>query len=451
MKFHIVTNVWGTRHVAFFLDVTLRNVLSPGNLPAMGAYGDVTYRIFTTVSGERQIRDSRYFAALTEVCDVEFVTPLGDRMPDVVWHVHWFHRSAAEAKLAGACPVFVPPDTLWTDGSLRTFAARLAEGYKGVACPFLLVNSDTLTPSLQAFEDGAALTIDAAEIARLGLQHLHPLHMLAMPGAPHARPAFEMHRSVDAHTMVSNYAVRELVAFDPSRCPITFLWYAGGDADPDGIYFGDDSDDMLMLSVDPIGKYPQNYILNHSLGAIDLARTSIHPLNDTAQTRSFIRKPVRIHSAPASAPKLRRTEAKAKTAAIEMEAGRRALQLVREMNQAGARRMAQLLSVAIFETPILRRWRRDEPLDAIALSDGCFRGDLRVYADSLVRQGNEPELMSFLQGLVVGQKQPGRLQVGARSVDISWRDDGSLSVAGQVPAHGPIHIEGTRLWILDQI
>ena len=223
MKFHIVTNVWGTRHVAFFLDVTLRNVLSPGNLPAMGAYGDVTYRIFTTVSGERQIRDSRYFAALTEVCDVEFVTPLGDRMPDVVWHVHWFHRSAAEAKLAGACPVFVPPDTLWTDGSLRTFAARLAEGYKGVACPFLLVNSDTLTPSLQAFEDGAALTIDAAEIARLGLQHLHPLHMLAMPGAPHARPAFEMHRSVDAHTMVSNYAVRELVAFDPSRCPITFL------------------------------------------------------------------------------------------------------------------------------------------------------------------------------------------------------------------------------------
>jgi hypothetical protein len=33
---------------------------------------------------------------------VEFLTPLGQKTPDVSWHVHWFHRSAAEAKAAGA-------------------------------------------------------------------------------------------------------------------------------------------------------------------------------------------------------------------------------------------------------------------------------------------------------------------------------------------------------------
>jgi hypothetical protein len=33
--FHVVSNVWGDSHVDLFLDLTLPNVLSPGNLPAL--------------------------------------------------------------------------------------------------------------------------------------------------------------------------------------------------------------------------------------------------------------------------------------------------------------------------------------------------------------------------------------------------------------------------------
>ena len=102
----------------------------------MKDYGLVTYRIFTDLAGKTQIIESSLYSVLCDFCTVEFVTPLGERFPSVEWHVHWFQRSAAEAKLAGACPVFVPPDTLWADGSLGYFAARLAEGMSALPVRF---------------------------------------------------------------------------------------------------------------------------------------------------------------------------------------------------------------------------------------------------------------------------------------------------------------------------
>ena len=101
MLFHIITNVWGERHVDLYLDLTLPNVLSPGNLPALARRHDIVYRFFTTPEARAQIERSMLFARLADTCTVEFLTPLGQKTPDVSWHVHWFHRSAAEAKAAG--------------------------------------------------------------------------------------------------------------------------------------------------------------------------------------------------------------------------------------------------------------------------------------------------------------------------------------------------------------
>lgn len=445
MHFHIVTNVWGERHVAFFLDVTLRNVLSARNLPAMGAYGRVTYRIFTTLAGQHQISQSPIFKALTAVCEVEFVTPLGDRTPDVVWHVHWFHRSTAEAKLAGACPVFIPPDTLWTDGSLEFFAQKLAEGYDGVACPFLLVNSDTLVSELEAYDDGTAITLTGAETSRLGLRHLHPLHMLAMPGAPHARPGFEMHWAADSNVMHSRYAVRELVAFDPNKCPITFLWYAGGGPSDARVYFGDDSDDMLMLSVDPISKYPQNYILGHSMDPIDLSRTTMHPLNDTGHTRAFVREDVRIHGDDSEANT--RQQSKSLAAAIEMEAGRRALQIVRALEQNGATQLAKLVSVAIFETPLLRRWRDDEPLDFVAFTDRLLAQTFGEELLRLVEPGREAKLRAFLMSLRVPKGESAVVSLGDADVSIDWTETDRPKLATSSQLANSLDIEGSTVWL----
>ncbi|MBV8701659.1 MAG: hypothetical protein JO052_27995, partial [Bradyrhizobium sp.] len=83
MLFHIITNVWGERHVDLFLDFALPNVLSPGNLPALVRRHDVVYRFFTSPEGRAQIERSALFARLVDTCAVEFLTPLGQRTPDV--------------------------------------------------------------------------------------------------------------------------------------------------------------------------------------------------------------------------------------------------------------------------------------------------------------------------------------------------------------------------------
>jgi hypothetical protein len=125
--FHVTTNVWGAHHTELFINLTLPNVLSPRNLPALAQQGDVRYRIFTTPSSKDKIQTSKVGQQLASLLNVEFLTPL-DRTPESIWHIHWFHRAAAEAKVAGASVIFVPPDTLWTDGAFQHIGEHIAAG-----------------------------------------------------------------------------------------------------------------------------------------------------------------------------------------------------------------------------------------------------------------------------------------------------------------------------------
>ena len=447
MKFHIVTNVWGDGHTRQFLRATLPNLLSQGNLPALQKHGQVLYRFFTTPEARRLIEASPLYGDLAKICRIEFLTPLGEKEPAVIWHVHWFHRAAAEAKLAGAAAIFVPPDTLWGDGSFAAMAQRLGEGYAGVACPFVLTVGETLLPEVEGFRNDNALDIGGADLVRLALRHIHPLHVLAMQGAPHARPVFEMHWPVDSTTLLSRYAVRELVAFDPRRCPLTFLWYAGGPENLEALYFAADSDEMLMLSVDPISKYMQNYILEHGAAPLDMARTTLHPLNNTKQTKVFIRRPVRLHGGKPVSGAERRRHAQATLDAIEMETGRRALQIVQGLAANGAQRLSELLALAVFETPLLRRWRHDEPLGVAAFRDEVWDARFRHLADQLAHPGNEPALLGFIRALVRPNSpaRPSRPRP-SETPAIAWGDDGQPRWAGEAPAHR-FTIEGTTVWV----
>ena len=129
-------------------------------------------------------------------------------------------------------------------------------GQKAVANPFLQVVAETCIPEvLEKFASQAdgSISIPPASLYDLAKRHLHPLTALAMPSSPHGRPALEFYWPVPGEGIVSRFAVRELFAFDPRRCPITFLWYAGGVEDQDGIYFASGPQDIGMLCVDHLG------------------------------------------------------------------------------------------------------------------------------------------------------------------------------------------------------
>jgi len=399
MLFHVVTIVWGAHHTDLFLDLTLPNVLSPGNLPAMAAGHAVRYRIFTTPADRDRVLAHPNGRRLHQIVPVDFVLPLGERAPDVQYHVHWFHRSATEAKRDGAVAMFVPPDTLWSDGTFRHGAAIMASGKKAVAVPFLQVVAETCVPEAKARFGGPVeqgLTIPPAELVALARRHLHPLTGAATPGSPHARPALEMHWPVPGDGFLSRFAVREAFAIDPRRCPMTFLWYAGGAEDLDGIHFSADSDDMVMLSVDPLAKYIPIYIPDHTVAPADVARSTLHPLNDTEQTRAFARRRVQWHEGPMDTGPWQRRHRRSDAAFGAMVANRVAMRLWAMLKRIGCQRAAALLAVGLHATPLARRWRHSGSLRVYAPTDRALAALGDAALERLMRPGGEAALRRFL-------------------------------------------------------
>jgi uncharacterized surface protein with fasciclin (FAS1) repeats len=399
MLFHVVTIVWGEHHTDLFLRMTLPNVLSPGNLPALASAHDVRYRIFTTHADRARIEAHPHGHRLAEVATIEFVIPLGERQPDVSYHVHWFHRSAAEAKRAGAIAVFVPPDTLWSDGTFRRCGEIMAAGKKAIAVPFLQVVAETCIPeALERFGDLPArcLTIPPAALVDLALRHMHPLTTLATPGSPHARPALDMHWPVPGQGILSRFAVRELFALDPQRATMTFLWYAGGAEDIDGIHFANDSDDMVMLSVDPLAKYVSIFILDHTVQPADIARSTLHPLNDTEQTRGFARHRVRWHNKAVDRQRWSNAARRSDVAIHQVIVHRLAMRLWAHMKSIGCHKAAGLLAVAMHTTQMARRLRKAGPLRIYVPTDKAFAQLGAGRYETLLRVGNDRKLIDFL-------------------------------------------------------
>jgi len=452
MHFHIVTSVWGEKFVKSFLEMTLPNLLSSNNLPAMSKIGQVRYRIFTNSAGREQIECHPLYDQIEKFGIIEILVPFGSREIGVQWHVNWFHRAAAEAKLADACVVFVPPDTLWSDGSFKIIATQLERGVVGIACPFIQVNYDSLLPALNEFITDNTLEVGIQQMVGLALKHIHPLQILGMPESPHTRPAIEMHWPVDRSKMISRYAVRELVAFDPNRCPITYFWYAGGEpCIGSELCFGSEFNDLLMLSVDPINKYFQNYIVGHHLSSIDIARMTLHPLNDTRHTQKFTRQNVDLGHEDDDISDYRERH-KAQLAANEIEVGRRALQLISELEKHECKWLAKLLAIAVFETPLLRGWRREEPLLLVGFRDDAWGAGDIAYFDDLITLGNEIKLYNFIKSFVIPELSTNadyyEIQMPRGSVKISMESDVGLTMPGYKESQN-IEIEGTTLCIFN--
>ena len=65
--------VWGERFVSQFLDVSLRTLLAPGNIPAVAAACDCTFRILTPSGQDTHFHGHPMFELMSRVCAVEFI------------------------------------------------------------------------------------------------------------------------------------------------------------------------------------------------------------------------------------------------------------------------------------------------------------------------------------------------------------------------------------------
>jgi hypothetical protein len=231
------------------------------------------------------------------------------------------------------------------------------------------------------------------------------------------------------------------------------LWNADGPEDLEGIHFVTDSDEMLMLSVDPLTKYFVNYIVDHSCDGFDLARTTRHPLNETRQTRVFATRSVNIHGPETRSRHWSRTETKAVAAARDLRVGRAAMLLHEALTANGATIMAGLMSVALLDTHFARRWRWEPPVSVIIPIDAAFNAAQRASSLALAALGRERELVAALRDhLVIGRLAIDAPAITLGATTIERRVDGDVERINQAAVKvGPIELEQLELYLVDTV
>lgn len=181
VRFHHTVAVWGERFTDLFLRACLPSLLSPGNIPALASNPRSTFDIYTTADDAERMVVSSAIARLRRHIRVRFhvVSPddehrlFDENRYDVLAA---FHRQAyAEALPIGATLTFISPDSIFSDGSLRTTERHVEAGCDAVLVTAIRTTLEDVRPWLDtrlAPDGNGALSSD--EMVSIAIRHLHP-------------------------------------------------------------------------------------------------------------------------------------------------------------------------------------------------------------------------------------------------------------------------------------
>lgn len=171
------TPVWGAGHIGLFVDVCLPSLLAPSNLSNLATNRHNVYLIYTRPEDEAALRAASVFHRLSEIMSVKVILIHNNLdMPHRAMsdcHIDSMHRADA----TDAAAVFVPPDCVWSDGSMVRLETLARSGKTVVYISGVRLDRDTFVSELAAHytEDRNVLALSARDLVALGLRHLHPI------------------------------------------------------------------------------------------------------------------------------------------------------------------------------------------------------------------------------------------------------------------------------------
>lgn len=265
MKCHFIVAVWGEPYLSNFLDVVLPNQLTPGNLGAFEDNADCRYRIFTREEDRLRLDSSPIIARLREFMAVDLieVPSLGEKKkPSEVYAdmTRCHMRGVSDADEADAAIVFLPADSLWSEGSFGALIGHYEAGKTAVMLPGIRLCADPFRDVfLEEFYDpttGQAIA-PARELAKAALPYLHPLmhacevdsdHFIDWPSHliwPVNGSGFVI-RGFHLHPFMINPAVKG-VRFQYS---LDYDYLCEACPDSEHIHVVTDSDEMLQVAIE---------------------------------------------------------------------------------------------------------------------------------------------------------------------------------------------------------
>ena len=175
-RFRFLTVVWGPAYTDAFLNVCVRSLLAPANLPVFTRYTESTYTIYTTQRDIERFRSSDIFGRLAGLMKVEFgviqANPWLDKY-NLMTHCHAHGIRSAQHE---DCGFFImSPDVVWSNSSF----SRLLE-ISQTPTPLVAMATMPRVVKESFLPDyfnqlGSDDALPARELVSLSLRHLHPV------------------------------------------------------------------------------------------------------------------------------------------------------------------------------------------------------------------------------------------------------------------------------------
>ena len=249
----IVTGVWGDWHLSKYLEIALPTLLASGNLPALGEEWDVTYRICATQRDIERLRHSPVVQVLEQRINVQYENWNQQVLESpMTAHLQIWDEAIGSARKSGAFIMLLPPDTAWSDGSLRYVGRQLASGKKAVYMTYLRAEEKLFSEGIMQWAGAGArvISISGARLVEMTMNALHPM-MKAYFRSSERFPSFPelILWPVEGQGVLCRMLAREMFAFDPTALKINTQNQLETRIDPVLIHVVDDSDDLFAVSL----------------------------------------------------------------------------------------------------------------------------------------------------------------------------------------------------------
>lgn len=176
--FYFIVALWGAEFRSFFINLLLPTLLAPGNIPSLANKSGSCFLIATPRSDWTALQDEPLMGVLRSHIHV---VPIN--MPEVAPGDDKFvvmtraHKLAADLAIeANAFGIFLCPDTLLSDGTVRRLQERAAAGAKVVLIAALRHQQESFLADLYAstaYAPNKPLVLSPRELMELSLRHLH--------------------------------------------------------------------------------------------------------------------------------------------------------------------------------------------------------------------------------------------------------------------------------------
>lgn len=310
-KIHLIMAVWGEGYLDLFLNLSLPTQLSPGNLPYIGSIPGVVYKIYTTLQGAAYLEKSPVFQKLLRIVDTRIITV--DRLDsdDKFSPLMAFHnRAIMEASADNASLIFLSPDFIMADGTLKKLIDIRKAGYRTVLTLTLRLIREEAEKELGRFFDKNTFSINLTPREFIGacFKHLHPIEKSYYWGDNFSSFPIHAYWPIDQEGLIARcyylhpLLIDPLVKYTLPKITIDADYVDISCSNPDYIYIVQDSDELCCFEVTE-GSVGDANATKMPTPADERAYAKwavVHanPVFESILHHIYFQIPIRIHSGP---------------------------------------------------------------------------------------------------------------------------------------------------------